>query len=169
MNFETSCHGGRSRRWMIAAASALLMTGFLLTSLAEASVGPSLTKLPMSFEPNQGQTDSQVQFLSRGRGYTLFLTSTQAVLALQRPSPGKESGGADFNAKAARRSYGAKRRATHTPPSILRMGLVGANVQPPIESLDPLPGEANYFIGRDPARWRTGIQTFGRILYREVY
>ena len=42
-------------------------------------------KLPLHFEANQGQTDSQVKFLSRGRGYTLFLTPTEAVLALRKP------------------------------------------------------------------------------------
>ena len=40
-------------------------------------------KLPLRFEANQGQTDRQVQFLSRGRGYGLFLTPNEAVLALQ--------------------------------------------------------------------------------------
>ena len=30
--------------------------------------------LPQSFEANRGQTDGQVKFLSRGQGYTLFLT-----------------------------------------------------------------------------------------------
>jgi hypothetical protein len=29
----------------------------------------------MSFEANKGQTDEKVKFLSRGSGYTLFLTS----------------------------------------------------------------------------------------------
>jgi len=38
-------------------------------------------KLPLGFEVNRGQTDSRVKFLSRGRGYTLFLTSNEAVLA----------------------------------------------------------------------------------------
>jgi hypothetical protein len=41
-------------------------------------------KLPLSFEANQGQTDRQVKFLARGRGYTLFLTPTEAVLALSK-------------------------------------------------------------------------------------
>src|SRR5882762_2037201 len=40
-------------------------------------------QLPMSFEPNAGQTDARVQFLSRGAGYTLFLTDHEAVLSLQ--------------------------------------------------------------------------------------
>ena len=38
--------------------------------------------LPIYFEPNQGQTDSAVKFVSRGPGYSLFLTSYEAVLAL---------------------------------------------------------------------------------------
>ena len=37
-------------------------------------------KMPLSFEANAGQTDARVQFLSRGHGQTLFLTSTEAVL-----------------------------------------------------------------------------------------
>ena len=40
-------------------------------------------RLPLSFELNKGQTDSQVKFLSRGRGYTMFLTQGEAVLALR--------------------------------------------------------------------------------------
>lgn len=39
-------------------------------------------KLPLSFELNQGQTDTQVKFLSRGSGYSLFLTSNEAVLSM---------------------------------------------------------------------------------------
>jgi hypothetical protein len=42
----------------------------------------SYGKLPLSFEPNRGQTDSRVNFLSRGGGYTLFLTGNEAVLSL---------------------------------------------------------------------------------------
>src|SRR2546427_8131159 len=40
-------------------------------------------KLPLGFEANQGQTDSQVQFLARGGGDNLFLTSAAAALSLQ--------------------------------------------------------------------------------------
>jgi Beta-propeller repeat len=55
-----------------------------VTALARASqtqLLKSYGKLPLSFEANQGQTNSQVQFLARGVGYTLFLTSTEAVLS----------------------------------------------------------------------------------------
>ena len=47
------------------------------------STGPQRQRvtLPMAFEANEGQTDPQVSFVSRGPGYTLFLTSSEAVLA----------------------------------------------------------------------------------------
>src|ERR1044072_963036 len=40
-------------------------------------------KLPLRFEVNRGQTSSAVKFLARGRGYTLFLAVTGAVLRLR--------------------------------------------------------------------------------------
>ena len=43
-------------------------------------------KLPLSFEANEGQTNPRVKFLARGRGYTLFLTGSEAVLSLRKAS-----------------------------------------------------------------------------------
>jgi hypothetical protein len=51
----------------------------------KAEIEANYGKLPLGFEANQGQTDSQVQFLARGRGYALFLTPTEAVLSLAKP------------------------------------------------------------------------------------
>ena len=39
--------------------------------------------LPLAFEPNLGQTARGVDFVSRGNGYTLFLTPAEAVLKLK--------------------------------------------------------------------------------------
>jgi Beta-propeller repeat len=61
------------------------------SGVAKPSSGPSqgrlieaYGKLPLSFEANQGQTDSRVKFLSRGAGYSLFLTGDEAVLTLRK-------------------------------------------------------------------------------------
>ena len=43
-------------------------------------------KLPLSFEPNQGQTDRGVDYVARGKGYTLLLSPREARLALQQPA-----------------------------------------------------------------------------------
>jgi uncharacterized protein (TIGR03437 family) len=50
-----------------------------LVCLLVAAVSPPF---PLTFEPNQGQTDARVRFQARGPGYTLFLTPREAVLRL---------------------------------------------------------------------------------------
>src|SRR5258706_10263390 len=48
-------------------------------------------RLPLAFEANQGQADPQVKFVSRGAGYNLFLTPTEAVLTLRKGSRQKQN------------------------------------------------------------------------------
>src|SRR5258707_2654069 len=50
---------------------------------AQAKILDSYGKLPLSFEANHGQADGRVKFLSRTGGYTLFLTTDEAVLAMR--------------------------------------------------------------------------------------
>ncbi len=40
-------------------------------------------KLPISFEPNKGQTDEQVRFLANGTNYSMFLTAKGSVIDLR--------------------------------------------------------------------------------------
>jgi hypothetical protein len=111
-------------------------------------------QLPLSFEANQGQTDPQVNFLSRGSGYTLFLTPTEAALALHK-LVALEADGAGLSPAA--------------PADVLRMGLAGGNPAAGVIGLDPLAGTSSYFTGNDPSRWRSNIPTYGRVEYRDVY
>src|SRR6266568_3485758 len=121
-----------------------------------------LYAMPMQFEPNAGQTDEPVLFLSRGRGYTLFLTPTQAVLSL------RATVGSSANDKANRQQ---RRRSAENKiaQAELRMTLLGANAQPRVEGLDQLPGTVNYFVGNDPSQWRSAIPTFAKVKYHQVY
>jgi len=55
-------------------------------TLAASPRGVELSgNLSLIFELNRGQTDPQVKFLSRGRGYALFLTPGEMVLGLTKP------------------------------------------------------------------------------------
>src|SRR5438876_11228870 len=84
-----------------------------LTVVAQANLSASprivagYGNLPMAFEANQGQTDAQVKYLSRGVGYTLFLTSTEAVLSLREDSRQEPAlGGAKAETSPKRTSRG---------------------------------------------------------------
>ena len=122
----------------------------------------SYGKLPLSFEPNQGQTDPQVKFLSRGRGYTLFLTPTEAVLALRGREPVNRY---SLNVPSPRPTEGEGQGEG----AILHMQLEGANPSPLASGLSPLPGIVNYFIGNDPKKWHTNIPTYQKVQYKEIY
>src|SRR5215468_12143782 len=53
-----------------------------VTEGQRAKIIESYGKLPLTFEANQGQSDHEVKFLSRGPGYELLLTPTEAVLSV---------------------------------------------------------------------------------------
>jgi hypothetical protein len=51
----------------------------------------------------------------------------------------------------------------------LRMKLVGASATTTITGLEPQSGTVSYLIGNDPKNWHTGIQTFGKVNFAQVY
>jgi hypothetical protein len=113
----------------------------------------------MSFEANQGQTDSQVQYLARGPGYNVFLTSTEAVLTL---NPG--ASGVLSTRSAARSSFDGQAEM-----AVVRMQLLGGNPGAQPSGVDRLPGVVNYFVGNDPSKWQTRIPTYAQVQYQDVY
>ena len=118
-------------------------------------------KLPLYFEVNRGQTDPRVKFLARGGHHVVFLTPTEAVLVLTTP---KEMPKNVF----PRRSRFPEQRDDRSR-TVLRMGFAGASRAPRVTGLEELPGKANYFIGNDPAKWRTNVPTYAKIRYHDLY
>lgn len=127
-----------------------------MSSAHAAEMNRALGHLPMSFEANHGQVDPRVKYVARGKGYSLFLTPTETVLALQ---PGSAPPRADTRKPLEQAQYS----------TIIRMQLAGANRSPSVKGKEPLPGIVNYFVGKNPAHWRTGIPTYARVEYEEVY
>src|SRR5437660_7473555 len=124
-------------------------------------VSETYGKLPLHFEANRGQIDKAVRFLSRGAGYSLYLTADEAVLVLSTPNP---------DAKRDRHSTPAPLDGkVQVKTAALRMSLVGAEPKPLVNGINELPGKANYFIGKDSAKWRTNVPTYAKVHYREVY
>jgi len=120
-------------------------------AVAQRGAAGSYERLPLTFEVNRGQTDSRVKFLSQGPGYTLFLTADEAVLALPGSNRADNPGARSKNS------------------SNVAMRLIGANSASSISGLEKVAGTSNYFIGNDPAKWRTDISNYARVQYRGVY
>jgi hypothetical protein len=112
-------------------------------------------QLPLTFERNQGQTDPQVKFVTRGEGYSAFLTAGGITLSLRpaNAAPAQEAG-----------SLSPK-----TATTILKFKLIGAAPNPAVVGEDLQPGRVNYFIGRDPAKWQRNVPTYAQVRYKNVY
>lgn len=100
--------------------------------------------VPLFFEANAGQVHPEVKYLSRGPGYTLFLTADEAVFQLAG-------------------------NPANPQPAVLRARLLGANRQSATQGEQEQPGRSNYFIGRDSQKWHTDIANYGRVRYEAVY
>jgi hypothetical protein len=100
--------------------------------------------IPPRFEPNKGQADANVKFLSRGPGYTLSLTATEAVVSMRHD---------DHDGR----------------PIAVKMTLAGANPAPRIAGENAQPDTVSYVRGRDQQAWLTNIPTYARVRYHGVY
>ena len=112
---------------------------------AKVSAQSDLQNLPLIFEPNQGQAEARVKFISRGAGYALALDETGARIALPSSS------------------------SSRAKSQIIGMKLLGVNGKPQIAGSDLLPGKSNYFLGNDRTQWRSGIPQFATVQYKQVY
>ena len=138
-----------------------------------AQVRETYGRIPLSFESNRGQTDSSVNFLARGAGYTLFLKPSEAVFTLRIADfglPNEDRAAAPSSKTDAISSTVNPQSAIRNPQwKVLRMRLDGAASSAAAEGADELAGKVNYLVGRDPAGWRTDIPTYARVRFREVY
>lgn len=143
------------------AFTAIIALGISASALGQQQAPQSYLNLPLSFEQNVGQTDSRAQFISRGQGYTLFLSSNQAIFEFHgvtfpstTPSDEKRLG----KRFLVERAKNAKRDT-----EIIRMNLLGANPGAQLTGLERMSSVTNYIIGRDPSKWRAGVPLFAKV------
>jgi|HubBroStandDraft_1064217.scaffolds.fasta_scaffold00034_5 hypothetical protein len=104
---------------------------------------PGYGTLPIRFEPNVGQAAPQIEYSARGSGYFVAITEQGADLSLRRV---------------------ASRRAAH-----LRLHPMNASARPRLLAERQLDSVSNYFIGKDPAKWHSGVANYAAVRYEQIY
>lgn len=132
------------------------------TPLQQAGAFTAADNLPIFFEPNHGQADTRVKFLARGAGYAMFLTSDEAVFALETTQST-----ASAYAEAAATPATVERQDRSA--SVIRMSLDGGNRAPSLLGEARQPGKSHYLIGKEAAGWQRDVPHFGKVRYAEVY
>lgn len=95
--------------------------------------------VPLSFEPNLGQSASPVKFLSHGKGYGFFLSDDSATIQLGTVNP-----------------------------RTIELTVENGRKPSAIEGENRLPGQVNYLRG-EQSRWLRGVPTFARVRMSAVY
>jgi hypothetical protein len=98
------------------------------------------SRLPLLFEQNAGQTNSQVRYLTRSGPYQIHLTQNAALLKIA----GKDSN------------------------TVLCIAPRNANPNATVVGTDQQAAKTNYLIG-SRSDWKTGIANFAAVKYEGVY
>ena len=99
-------------------------------------------RLPLAFTPNAGRSDPRVRYSAQGAGFSVSLTRSEVLIALRHS---RKQGAA-----LALRFLGANRK----------VALQGERLQR---------GKVNYLLGNDSSKWRTGLRTYARVVYRKLW
>ena len=104
---------------------------------------PQLSTVVAGFEENRGQYKQDVLYALVGQGYRAFLDRSGAATVF--PIRGD------------------------TGYPLFRMVLKGSQDSPRVQGVNLLPTRTNYFIGRSREQWHTGVRSYGRVRYCDVY
>lgn len=157
-------------RWLggtMVAAMALLGAGAAGTQPAAGPEGQAslqdiaraYSRLPLSFEVNQGQTDTRVKYLARGSGYNVLLRPAEAEIKLRRQQAGHRTD--RINGRAA--LLAEPERASVT------MQLVGADPTARGRTEHRLASVSHYLQGRSDSSWIRNVPHYERVRFENVY
>ena len=118
----------------------ILLVIALSIAFADQTAGAQYGRLPLHFEPNLGQAQPSARYIARAGDYRFSITDTETVFELND--------------------------SLH---SAVRMKLTGAIRGARLEALEKLPGISNYYLGNDPAKWRTNVPQYARLVRHDVY
>lgn len=111
-----------------------------VASAAASNKRPELAQWPLDFVENRGQWDASVKFTAR-----------------------KGAMAASLEKDAIKLHFGKDKQTA------LGLSFEGASRDAALVGEEKRSGYYNFFDGRDPAKWRSNVATYGSVLYRGLY
>ncbi|MBB5341567.1 SBBP repeat-containing protein [Tunturiibacter gelidoferens] len=125
----------------------------------------SSAQTALVFEPNRGQASSNYQWIGRGAGFRLGITSDGATLEFGEHTAAKSSKPLFPNASQLSKVQTKQKSAQST---LVKLHLTGSDGWKPMGT-KPTGGVSNYFIGKMPAGWHTDIPHYEQVKVPSVY
>ncbi|MFH1374826.1 MAG: SBBP repeat-containing protein [bacterium] len=178
----------------MAGLSRIAFTGLLVTlitvsvglagsdnSTTNATVMKGLSSMPLAFTENQGQWDEKVLFRANAGGATMWFSRDGAYYQFTRHIPTSNYSSVIASDLRNRGNLPHSLNVTlsgvegrpNQPDSLetimIKANFVGSNPNPHMVGENMLEYKCNYFLGNDPAKWRTDVPNYSAILYEGVY
>jgi len=124
------------------------------------------SRAPIIFTQNHGQWDDSLLFKSESPDAVIWFVSNGIYYHFMRISDPSES---------ARPSQGFPEKRKNSlfegaiESRVIRVSFIGTNAHPNISGFELLDYRSNYFLGNNPAKWRTDVPNFRTIQYRNIY
>lgn len=118
------------------------------TPVERADARKAYSGMPLTFEPNQGQTNHAVKFQAKGEGYNFFLTPRGAHFAIFSKT-GKPNSGQKVD------------------KALITMALAGANLKAEMRGEEGLVSRSNYIFGKDLNV--SNVPNFRKVRCEQVY
>ncbi len=133
------------------------------TPATQQQVHKLLTGLPLSFIPNQGQTDRQIKYSLHGRDTQVYFTAKGLTMVLTEPGK-KEEPRREASLKATPR-VATPQEPESRPRWVTKLDFVGARRDVQLEGVERGEAVVSYFKGNKD-QWKTGLPTYGKVVYR---
>jgi len=151
--------------------SCTLLSGLCVSDTAsvpadEPSIQESFGKLPLYFIENQGQMDEEVAFYVKGADKTLYFTPNGITFAITE----RKERSPNLDLFSIEKPEGGKDRCQSDELRrwIVKMEFVDANPDVSPSGEDQQKAVFSYFKGR-PEDWNTGVPTYSRIVYENLW
>jgi len=138
----------------------------------QAWVTQNLTSMPLAFTQNMGQWDDRALFRADAGGATMWITTEgvcyQFTRRIERVDADQDTSRSDM-ASMGRHPRGIGDEPDSIETMVIKAAFVGANPNPTATGDNLLDYKCNYFLGNDPAKWRTDVPNYEAITLEEVY
>ncbi len=135
---------------------------------SQPQVQPLPSQTPLVFEPNRGQAAPNVQWLARGSGFSVALTSDGATIEFHDRAASQAPAASSSIPQLLPVRTPSRGPLASVQSSVVQMHLSGGNAWK-LEGVSPTGGTSNYLIGNKPANWHTGIPQYAQAKASGVY
>jgi len=162
---------GQDRAFRAFSRGPLLCAVWLALALAPGGHAEDTLEAPgpavAGFIENRGQIDAAARYYAGGERAAVYFTREGVVFEIRERGPRGDEAALPLP------DYPTRRREQHTLARTRRYAMAVRFVDPSpsmsVGAEGPLAARHNFLVGGDRERWRTGVPSFERVVFREVW